>query len=86
MNTYLEVISTEAAELGALVPVDEYSRPVDLECDGIRTERIDISDLYSEDEQEWDRLVEARIEEYGLTVTRADKRTEIGFEPRWKLA
>lgn len=83
-NVYLTVTSTPNAELGALVPVDEFDRPADLTADGLRVDQIDISDIYVEDDGEWERLVTARIEEdYGLQVRRVDQRISGGFHPRF---
>ena len=86
-NIYLTAIATPAAELGALEVVDEYNRPIDdFEADGEHIDQIDISDIYSENENEWERLIEERLESYGIIATRADERRLGGFHPRWKIA
>lgn len=65
-NLSLTVITTRDAELGRIIAVDEHDREVIItdNADGMVFDGIDISDIYSENDFEWGRLVNDRIEEY----------------------
>ena len=84
MSTFLKVVPTIQAELGALVPVDAFGHTVEtLLADGVRIDQIDISDIYAEDGEDWGRLVTHRLEEsYGLRVHFFNTRSG---EPTWKV-